>query len=172
MTKEYTTLNGSHLDLTLSGSVAKLCCQIATTLFTFANDTKDIDDNLNCFATEISSFNLALKAVTSTIKDPRLGFAKLSDNNHDVWEALGGSIINLRTYLDKLCEILKEINCKGKDKTLLRQAIKTFELRLKKDSVDGLRSTLRTHQLSLNTALLIVQLYAQAQLLSQKEIDL
>ena len=159
--------------VTLSGSVAKICYEIAATLFNFARDAKDIDDNLNAFATEVSSFSLTLKAVTSTLNDPKLGFSDISkDTNPDVWDAVGGSIESLKRFLDKLRQELEEISSKTSDRNIFRQAMRAFELRLKKESVNGLRSTLRTHQLSLNTALVMVQLYAQARLPSQIQPDL
>ena len=161
--------------VTLSGGVAKLCYQIATTLFNFACDVRDVDDSLNTFATEISSFSLILRAVTSTLNDPLLGFDKIwrsETSNQDVWSALGGSIENLKRYLDRLRSSLHVISKSEADKTLFNQAIKAFELRIKKDNVDNLRSVLRTHQLSLNTALVMVQLYAQAHLPHQKQPDL
>ena len=158
--------------VTLSGSVANVCYQIATTLFLFARETRDVEDNLKTFATEISSFSLILKAVTSTLNDPKLGFADISrgeDSNQDVWIALKGAIENLKRFLDKLRYSVEEVTRKDKDENLFRQAIRAFELRLKKDDVDGLRSTLRTHQLSLNTALVLVQVYAQAQIPNRKQ---
>ena len=161
--------------VTLSGGVVQLCYKIARSIYILAKDVETIEENLNSLAAEISSISRTVKAVTTTINDPQLGFAAISQattSNHDVWSALFGSIEDLQKTLERLRAKVEEVMPAEQVPSVTTRMVQTIELKIGQDYISRVRSSLHTHQSSLNTALLMIQLYAQAQLPRQKQTNL
>ena len=155
--------------------LVKVSYEISKTLFNLADKTLNVEDHLNAFASEVSSVSGILKAVTSTLNDPRLRLSHIArgpTSNHDVWEALLGALNSLRLYFGKLKAKLDGIRATNGDGNLFKQAIQALELSLAREGVNNLRSNLLSHQQSLNTAFHMVQLYFQLNLPTSEQPDL
>ena len=147
---------------TLITSAIQLSYQIATNLVILANKTTNISTTLHDFASEINGLSLTLTAVGSTLNDTRLDLIGSSPStNEDVWRALFGSLDSIRLYLERLKH---EYPARNGETSLLEQAKRALRLHLHQDGISKLRDILRTHQLTLNTALLMLQVYVQARI--------
>ncbi|MCJ1327136.1 hypothetical protein MMC10_003803 [Thelotrema lepadinum] len=161
--------------VTLSGGVVQLCYKIARSIYILAKDVETVEENLNSLAAEISSISRTVKAVTTTINDPQLGFAAISKataSNQDVWSALFGSIEDLQKTLERLRAKVDEVMPGDQLPSVTTKMVQTIELKISQDYIGRVRSSLHTHQSSLNTALLMVQLYAQAHVPREKQTNL
>ena len=161
--------------VTLSGGVVQLCYKIARSIYILAKDVQSIEENLNSLAAEVSSISRTVKAVTTTINDPQLGFGAISQvtaSNQDIWSALFGSVEDLRKTLERLRTRVAEVTPTDQTTSLTVKMARMIELKISQDYISRVRSSLHTHQLSLNTALLMIQLYAQAQSPRERQTNL
>ena len=148
--------------LTITQTACIISFQIITTLSTFVTGVKDLDERFKGFTDEVESLRRVLVAVTTTLNDPQLRLAELSTGkyaNQDMWEAIYGSVEDCRLYLEKLRSELSGIRKKKGEGNIVRQAIRALELRLNKDDINNLRSQVHSHQLGLNTALQMLNVY-------------
>ena len=147
---------------TLITGAIQLSYQIATNLVILANKITSISTTLHDFASEINGLSLTLTAVASTLNDTRLDLVGSSPStNEDVWRALFGSLDSIRLYLERLKH---EYPARNGKTSLLEQAKHALGLHLHQDGINKLRDIVRTHQLTLNTALLMLQVYVQARI--------
>ncbi|MCJ1400588.1 cytoskeletal protein binding protein [Xylographa trunciseda] len=149
--------------LTITQIACTISFQIISTLYSFANDVKDLDVRLRGFTDEVEGLRRILVAITTSLNDPQLRLAEISTGkygNKDMWEAIHGSVEDCRLYLEKLRSELSVVGKKKGEGNILRQAIRALELRLNKDDINNLRSQVRSHQLGLNTALQMLNVLA------------
>ena len=134
----------------------RLSVKIISTIYTFWKETRKIGDVLDAFAVEVRSLKRIFMAITTCLNDPQLKLAEISIGqygNQEMWAAVFGSVDDCRRYLEKLVGELEGISKKKEDNSFFKQAIQTFELRLSKKDIDGIRSQIQSHQVDLNTAL-------------------
>ena len=134
----------------------RLSVKIISTIYTFWKETRRIGDVLDAFAVEVRSLKRVFMAITTSLNDPNLKLAQLSTGqygNQEMWAAIFGSVDDCRRYLEKLVGELEGISKSKGDNNFFRQAIQTFEMRLSKKDIDGIRTQIQSHQVDLNTAL-------------------
>ena len=164
--------------LSVAAAAIALCgtaYEISHTLRSFAGKVKDADGNLKNFAFEVASTSRILKALTTTLNDPYLHLEAISKGpaaNLDVWEALNGTMSDLSLYLQKVRAKLEDVGTESEDGNIFKQALKAFELSSAEDNINNLRSHLMSHQLSLQTVVLMLQLYTQAHRPAAQQPDL
>ncbi|MCJ1251851.1 Proteoglycan-4 [Trapelia coarctata] len=159
--------------LTIAHGAFTITSQIILTLYAFSEDLKNLDDGIKCCTDEeVESLRRILLAITTSLNDPQLSLAAVSAGrygNKDMWAAIYGSVEDCRLYLEKLRAELGNIR-QGKAKdSFFRQAIRTVEMRLNKNQINQLRSHVRSHQLSLNTALQMLNVYICSRLPMQMQ---
>ncbi|MCJ1418045.1 cytoskeletal protein binding protein [Xylographa parallela] len=161
--------------LTITQIACTISFQVVSTLYAFASDVKDLDGKLKGFTDEVEGLRRILIAITTSLNDPQLRLVESSTGkygNNDMWEAIHGSVEDCRLYLEKLrCE-LSGIRKKKGEGNIIRQAIRALELRLNKDDINNLRSQVRSHQLGLNTALQMLNVYMCCRLPMQMQDSL
>ncbi|MCJ1384831.1 hypothetical protein MMC17_007949 [Xylographa soralifera] len=161
--------------LTITQIACTISFQVLSTLYAFVNDVKDLDERLRGFTDEVEGLRRILVAITTSLNDPQLRLAEISTGkygNKDMWEAIHGSVEDCRLYLEKLRSELSGIRKKKGEGNILRQAVRALELRLNKDDINNLRSQVRSHQLGLNTALQMLNVYMCCRLPMQMQDSL
>ena len=143
--------------LELVAGCLRTTTDVTKAIYLFIHETKRIDETLRGFYDELEGLKRVLLAITTTLNDPSLKLAEISPGqygNKDMWEAIHGSLEDCRIYLEKLNEELSSISAGRKTGgNFFKQAWRTFELRLSKEDISGIRSHIHSHQISLNTML-------------------
>ncbi|MCJ1387796.1 hypothetical protein MMC18_000639 [Xylographa bjoerkii] len=161
--------------LTITQTACTISFQVISTLYAFAKDVKDLDERLRGFTDEVEGLRRILIAISTSLNDPQLRLADISTGkygNKDMWEAIHSSVEDCRLYLEKLRAELSGVRKKKGEGNIFRQAIRTLELRLNKDDINNLRSQVRCHQLGLNTALQMLNVYICCRLPMQMQDNL
>ena len=161
--------------LELVGGVLRTTGEVSKLIYLFIHEAKRVDDTLTGFADEINGLKRVLLAISTTLNDPQLRLAEISPGqygNKDMWEAIHGSLADCHTYLEKLSTELANISRKKGQGGLFRQAWRTFELRLSKDDIAGIRSHVHSHHISLNTMLQMLSVYVTCRLPMQMQSGL
>ena len=161
--------------VSISGFVAgvlPLAYQVAAGIFGFAVQAHDNSETLNGFASEIQSLTRILEAATSTINDANPPAQPDGGPSTAVYRALHGAVDDIRLYLERLRRRVQRIQGDSANTNLYRNAIRIFATRINRTGINDLRSLLQTHQLSLNTALVMVHLYHATHAAGHQQTDL
>ena len=161
--------------ISISGFVASilpLAYQVAAGILGFATEAHDNSETLNAFASEIQSLTRILEAATSTINDANFPAQPQGGPSTAVYRALHGAVDDIRLYLERLRLRVQRIQGDSANTNVYRNAIRTFAARINRTGINDLRSLLQTHQLSLNTALVMVHLYHTTHTAGHQQVDL
>ncbi|KAL8745477.1 MAG: hypothetical protein Q9190_002387 [Brigantiaea leucoxantha] len=159
----------------LIGSLIPIAYKIAAGIFAFTTQFEDNSDTLNGFAAEIASLSRILQAASSTLNTAGFPLRPNGPRNTtetDICRALFGAAEDMRLYLERIRQLIKRIQGESNNGVLYRRAIRDFMMLVNDSNIANLRSQLQTHQISLNTALVMVQLYHQTRLSHDGRTDL
>ena len=123
-------------------------------------------------ASYIQSLTRILEAATSTINDVNPPAQPDGGPSTAVYRALHGAVDDIRLYLERLRLRVQRIQGDSVNKSPYRNAIRTFATRINRTGINDLRSLLQTHQLSLNTALVMVHLHHATHAAGHQQTDL
>ncbi|MCJ1369905.1 hypothetical protein MMC20_001117 [Loxospora ochrophaea] len=161
--------------ISISGLVASIlptAYQVAAGIFGFTLEARDNSETLDAFISEIQGLTRILEAATSTINDANFPAQSDSGPSAEVCRALHSAVDDIRLYLERLRLRVQRIEGDSANRNLYRNTIRTFAARANRTGVNDLRSLLPTHQLSLNTALVMVHLYHATHTAGHQQADL
>ena len=153
-------------------SILPIAQRVAAGIFGFAVEAHHNSETLNTFASEVLSLTRVLEAATSTINDANFPAQPDGGPSANVHRALHGAVDDIRLYLERLQSRVQRIQGKRANRDLYRTAIRTLATRINRTGINELRSLLQTHQLSLNTALVMVHLYHATHEAGHQHVDL
>lgn len=153
-------------------SILPIAQRVAAGIFGFAVEAHHNSETLNTFASEVRSLTRVLEAATSTINDANFPAQPDGGPSANVHRALHGAVDDIRLYLERLQSQVQRIQGKRANRDLYRTAIRTLATRINRTGINELRSLLQTHQLSLNTALVMVHLYHATHEAGHQHVDL
>ena len=153
-------------------SILPIAQRVAAGIFGFAVEAHRNSETLNTFASEVLSLTRVLEAATSTINDANFPAQPDGGPSANVHRALHGAVDDIRLYLERLQSRVQRIQGKRANRDLYRTAIRTLATRINRTGINELRSLLQTHQLSLNTALVMVHLYHATHEAGHQHVDL
>lgn len=156
----------------LVASILPIAYQVAAGIFGFALEAHDNSETLNAFASEIQGLTRILEAAISTIDDANFPARLDRGPSVEVCRALHGAVDDIRLYLERLRLRVQRIQGDSANRNLYRNTIRTFAARINSTGVNDLRSLLQTHQLSLNTALVMVHLHHTTHTAGHQQADL
>ena len=156
----------------LVASILSIAYQVTAGIFGFALEVHDNGDSLNAFASEIQSLTRILEAATSTINDANFPAQEDGGPIVEVYRALYGAVDDIQLYLNRLRRRVQRIQGDHANRNLYRNTIRAFAARINRTGVNHLRSLLQTHQLSLNTALIMVHLHHATHTAGHQQADL
>ncbi|KAL9617657.1 MAG: hypothetical protein Q9160_007574 [Pyrenula sp. 1 TL-2023] len=143
------------------GAVVKLGLDVGLTVNRFVQAAKEIDDTVRDLYLEIQGVSKCLSSLESTLNAPTVQALHTTIGDHkvtDLWTSVASSVIDCEKTLKHFRRLLKDSRPEGS--TVLQQWLRQFKLDLKKEGISSLRGQLQTHQTSLNTSLLMIDVYA------------
>jgi hypothetical protein len=143
------------------GAVANSVCTLGVQLYTFIEETKNVDQAVTDLIEEVNGLNSILEAVKLGLESDLVKFAEKRADSEDsrlLWESIQGSLDNCQVTINKLEKAIVDIRPEGKN--FAKQALRRIKLNLKEDEISGFRTQIRTHTNALHMALLMVNLRA------------
>lgn len=139
------------------GAVVKLGTDVGFTINRFVQAAKEIDDTVRDLYAEIQGVSKCLSSLESTLSAPAVRTLHTAIGDHkatDLWASVASSVTDCEKTLKHFRRLLKDSRPEGP--TVLRKWLQQFKLDLNKEGVSSLRGQLQTHQTSLNTSLLMI----------------
>ncbi|MCJ1388691.1 hypothetical protein MMC18_001540 [Xylographa bjoerkii] len=149
--------------IAFAGSVTKVVYQISTTLYTFVQATRVVDQTVQSLCAEVDGISRMLEGISATLKSPSLATARIvaqNDENNDLWNTVLGSLIDCRGTLDRLDKALEGIRDKPSGgPSWLKQSSRQLKLSLQDDDIRTYRSQLHTHNMTLQITLQMINVH-------------
>ncbi|MCJ1378861.1 hypothetical protein MMC17_001960 [Xylographa soralifera] len=149
--------------IAFAGSVTKVVYQVSTTLYTFVQATRVVDQTVQSLCAEVDGLSRMLDGISASLKNPSLATARLvaqNDENNDLWDTVLGSLIDCRGTLERLDKALEGIRDKpSSGPSWLKQSNRQLKLNLHDDDVRTYRSQLHTHNMTLQITLQMINVH-------------
>lgn len=139
------------------GATAKLGVDVGVTVNRFVHAAKEVDETVRDLFAEVQGVSKSLNSLENTINAPavrNLHSTTGDQKARDLWESVGSSVTDCEKTLKRFRRLLKESRPEGNN--TLQQWIRQFKLDLKKEGISTLRAQLQTHQTTLHTSLLMI----------------
>jgi len=143
------------------GSVANGACALAFQLYTFVEETKNVNQAVTDLVEEVNSLNSILEAVKLGLESDLVKLAEKRANSDDsrlLWESIQGSLNDCQATIDKLEKAIVDVLPEGKN--FAKQAVRRIKLNLKDSEIAAFRTQIKTHTNALQMALQMVNLRA------------
>ncbi|KKY18431.1 putative ankyrin repeat protein [Phaeomoniella chlamydospora] len=143
------------------GASAKVAFDVGTTLYKFARAAKDIDQNISDLSSEATGVGQSLSSLKKTLATPivrNIHASGTSRRDQALWESVNGSVADCHKTLWRLQKNIAASRPQD-DSSLLQKWYSQFRLELKSDDINNLKNQLQTHQASLHTSLLMMEVY-------------
>lgn len=141
------------------GAVANGACTLAFQLYTFIEDTKNVNQAVTDLAEEVNSLNSILEAVKLGLESDPVKLAEKSADSDDsqlLWESIQGSLNDCQATIERLERSIVDVRAESKN--FAKQAVRRIKLNLKDNEIATFRTQIRTHINALQMALLMVNL--------------
>ena len=143
--------------LEATGAAIGACSTIIRAIKRVVNDVKKVDESTTKIKLEITSLSNILGAV-------KTAFERFQAHNHgtslNILAAVSGSITDCNNSLRKLVNIFRHVRSGDEPGGVIASTQQAFRLRDRYHELDGCRSEIEQHKLSLNLSLTIVILYS------------
>ncbi|MCJ1402808.1 hypothetical protein MMC11_006029 [Xylographa trunciseda] len=144
-------------------SVTTLVYQVSTTLYTFVQATRVVDQTIQSLCAEVDGISRMIDGISASLKSPLLTIARYVaqiDENNDLWNTVSGSLIDCRRTLERLDKALEGIRDKpSSGPSWLKQSSRQLKLSLQDDDVRTYRSQLHTHNMTLQITLQMINVH-------------
>ena len=146
--------------ITLIQFSSQLSKGLASTLIKWGIEAKNIDVSVKALTSEIQSLDRMFSALTTSLNDSNLRLAEIGKGeygNKHMWEALYRSIESCRVVLEHLRHEVPALP-ENRTERSYKVVFNTITIRLKRGGINDVRSSIASHQASLNTALHLLNL--------------
>ncbi|KAK3936725.1 heat shock 70 kDa protein 12B [Diplogelasinospora grovesii] len=153
--------------LSIAASAAGLatgCSKIVSTLYTWIDDTIDVDENVAGLCEEVTALARVLESVSNaSIKAPRVVIAEI-DPDESLWITVKATLGDIKSTLDKVNQLLAEIqNSSGvfargffrKPAKQIRFTMRSKDITLYKDRIKSYNNAMTSALQMINVCLLI-----------------
>ncbi|MCJ1436861.1 hypothetical protein MMC27_006243 [Xylographa pallens] len=152
--------------IAFAGSVTKVVYQVSTTLYTFVQATRVVDQTVQSLCAEVDGISRMLDGISASLRSPSLATARLvvqnneNNENNDLWDTVLGSLIDCHGTLERLHTALDGIREKpSSGPSWLKQSNRQLKLNLHDDEVRTYRSQLHTHNMTLQITLQMINVH-------------
>ena len=146
--------------ITLIQFSSKLSKGLISTLIKYGTEAKNLDTSVEALTSEIQGLDRMFSALKTSLNDKNLRLAEIGKGeygNKQMWEALHGSIESSHDVLERLRHELPALPEDRMERSF-KLVFHTIAFRLKKEDINEIRSSMASHQASLNTALHLLNL--------------
>ena len=144
-------------------SISKTIYNASSTLYTFVNETRNVDQTVKDLATEVDALSRALTEVEAALKSPTVVAAEKRgsvDDNKQLWQTVYGALEDCQITVVRIDSALDGI--RKKRSNWATQAFRQVKLNLGKDEINSLRVQTHTHCSALKMALQMVNMFVSS----------
>jgi uncharacterized protein YukE len=149
--------------LTSVSAASRLTLALSTTLFTFVQATRNVDQSVRALYDEVKGLILTLDAIGSSIKASNIGKGKQPEQNPELWKRVAASLDHCRGTVESMGKSLDSI--KKSSSNFAGQALRAFKLNWKEDQINTSRSQIHSHNSALQLALQMINVYVKFSML-------
>jgi Fungal N-terminal domain of STAND proteins len=146
--------------ITVVASISKTVFGVSATLYTFVNETRNVDQTVKDLATEVDALSRALTQVEAVLQSPTVVAAEKcvsADENKQLWHTVYGSVGDCQKTVERIDSALDEV--RKRRSSWAAQALRQVKLKLGKDEINSLRAQTHTHCSALKMALQMVNMF-------------
>ena len=142
--------------LSILGAVStttKTAYWISSSLFSFIQSTRVIDETLEELNREVEGLTKALEAIELSLKDPTISRVKSGEDVNGPWGFLDVAVTDTQRTVNALAEIVEGLGMVRKSANPFKKAVKQVQLNLDADQISKVKDRIHTHTTSLHLAL-------------------
>jgi Fungal N-terminal domain of STAND proteins len=140
--------------LTSVSAASRAALALSTTLFTFVQATRNVDQSVRALYDEVTGLNRTLDAINSSLTTARIDKSTHAEQNHELWKSVIASLGDCRATVDSMCQTLQGVQQCGSN--VAAQALRVFKLNWKEDQIRSLRFQIQSHNTALQLALQMI----------------
>lgn len=144
-------------------SVASVVFQVSSTLYSFVQAAKVVDETVRSLCAEVDGITRVLDGITSSLKSPSLVVAKTvakSNGSNELWDTVLGSLADCRDTLERLNKALIGTHARSTGgRSWMRQSARQLKLSMNDGDIRTYRSQLHTHNMTLQITLQIINVW-------------
>jgi Fungal N-terminal domain of STAND proteins len=143
-----------------SAGLAVTCVKISALLYTWIEETRNVDTAVSDFCEETIALSRVLDTISKSLKQSHIIVASTSGANQDLWSSLKATLDDCGSTLDKLDQKLEEV--KGSAPSglaMLRRPIKHFRLSLKIKDIALFRERIQFYNGAMQLPLQMINVY-------------
>jgi len=133
--------------LTSVSAASRAALTLSTTIVTFVQATRNVDQNVRGLYDEVTGLNRTLDAMSNSLRTANIDTQGQIQHNHELWTSVVASLSDCSRALDTMRQALQSVRQNGSN--VAAQALRVFRLNWKEDQIKASRSQIQSH----NTAL-------------------
>jgi hypothetical protein len=133
-----------------SGNVALVCVRLSKQIYTWVNQTRDVDEKVESFATEVVAYSRVLCAIDQNLRRPAIAEA-VRTSEGDFWSHVKRSLDDCSKTLALLEKIQGKLG--GASNNPFTKVVKNVKLSVAYEKVTALRRQIKTYNSTMQLAL-------------------
>jgi len=133
--------------LTSVSGASRAALALSTTLFSFVQATRNIDQNVRSLYNEVTGLSRTIDAISSSLRTADIETPKQTQRNHGLWRSVDASLGDCRVVLDSMHKTLQSVKKTGSN--VAAQMLRAFKLNWKEDEIKTLRSQIQSQNAAL-----------------------
>ncbi|CAJ0551398.1 Ff.00g113280.m01.CDS01 [Fusarium sp. VM40] len=140
-----------------AAGLAISCATIVKTLYTWIDDTIDVDENVSNLFEEISSLSRALESIRSaSVRVPQAILAEIDPGN-GLWSTIGATFIDMKTTFNRLNQLMAELEKTSFfSRGFLRKPTKQIRFSLRSKDISTHRDRIKSYNTAMISALQMI----------------
>lgn len=153
-----------------SASLVVLCVQVSATLYTWIDDTRQVDTNVAALCEEILALSRVLDAISKTWKrNPQITSVH-SDPDGTLWVSVKASIDDCKATLEKMSRMVDDVQKGGAfGRGFIRRTTKQIKFTLKAKDISVYKQRVQSYNSAMQSALHMINLCLLLQSNSSQE---
>jgi hypothetical protein len=135
-------------------AASRVVLALSTTLFTFVQATRDVNQSVRALYDEVTGLIGTLDAISSCIKTTNVGKGKQPEQNPELWRSVVTSLDHCHRSVNRMRKTLQGVQKPSSN--VVGQALRVFKLNWKEDQIKSLRSQIQSHNVALQLALQMI----------------
>jgi len=144
--------------LSAGATAIAVATQVSTTLYTFVQDAKCIDESLASFLAETNNLKRSITAVEGSLQGLVLPLSQASNDEqmHELCSSVDDSLQDCGKTCEELNSVLLGIRGNSHSQNPLRQPLKAVRLNMNSDNIVRLRDQINSHNSALQLSLQMI----------------
>lgn len=144
-----------------AAGLAISCTTIVKTLYTWIDDTIDVDENVSNLFEEISSLSRALESIRSASVRVSQAILAEIDPGNGLWSTIGATFIDMQTTFNRLNQLMAELEKTSFfSRGFLRKPTKQIRFSLRSKDISTHRDRIKSYNTAMISALQMINVYA------------